>query len=178
MKIHSVTGDIIQFSPQHAELSALWVRSGFNGRFTTWSQIREKYRDVIQPVRGGSNPECPWLAPTDSILELLPPDGRLKWFYLFSNPTNLQGKPTLESVRDAVKKCLDAAVRIQVKTVSLIHIPWALPGEMSSKRQKIESARAMIEAARQWDTAHPGQITDLYLVDLDGDFGPLLPPEY
>jgi len=201
MRIHAVTGDIVQCSPQNAELAALWLRSGFNGRFTTWQQISERYRtalkplqeyekrtvtlpgthgrqrDISRPVRNEVNIDCPWLSPSDSIFELCPPASRLKYFYLFPNPTDAQGEPTLEDVCGAVKECLDASVRLKVRTVSMIHIPWALPGEMSSKEQKIASARAMIDAARQWDTANPQQITDLYLVDLDGDFGPLLHPE-
>ena len=175
MNIHAIKGDIAEMAPDIAELSVLWIRSGFNGRFTTWEfGIRKRYPGLTPLEKWETVASKPWLAPSDQVLEVHPPDGLLRFVYVFSNPFDGRGLPTLDAVQDAVTRCLDRATELSVQRIAMIHIPFAPDGKEPTRQEDIESATAIIAALRCWEGAHPGKITDVYLVDLDDDFGRLL----
>ena len=174
MNIRSIKGDIAELAPGIAELSVLWIRSGFNRRYTTWEfGIHIRYPRLTSlegEVVGGK----PWLAPSDQVLEIHPPDGLLRYLYVFSNPFDGRGFSTLDAVQDAVARCLDRAAELPTQRIAMIQIPFAPDSGKPTRQQHVESATAVIAELRRWDEAHPGKITDVYLVDLDDAFGPLL----
>ncbi len=174
MNIRSIKGDIAELAPDIAELSVLWIRSGFNRRFTTWQfGIRTRYSGLTT-LEGETVASKPWLAPSDQVLEIHPPDRLLHYLYVFSNPFDGLGFATLEALQDAVAGCLDKVAELRVQRIAMVQIPFAPEGKKQTREQHIESVTAMIAALRHWDGAHPGRIADVYLVDLDDDFGPLL----
>jgi hypothetical protein len=62
MNIRSIKGDI-------AELSVLWIGSGFNRRFTTWKfGIRTRY-PALTTLEGEIVAGKPWLAPRIKFFE-------------------------------------------------------------------------------------------------------------
>jgi hypothetical protein len=170
MNIHPVKGDIAEVGPRLANLVALWVRSGYYMRNITWETMRDRYPE-LGAAHGGANAERPWEAPMDQVFEVDPPDKNLRLVYLFSNPHDASGEPSLTAVRNAVRRCLDRASQYGVQTIAMIHIPYSPIGEKGRDERDEESAKAMIDSALQWAAAHPGRIIDLFLVDLDGAFG-------
>jgi hypothetical protein len=106
-------------------------------------------------------------------LEIHPPDRLLRYLYVFSNPFDGLGFPTLDAVQDAVVRSLDQAAALRAQRIALIQIPFAPDGQKQTRQQHLESVTATIAALRRWDEAHPGKITDAYLVDLDDDLAPL-----
>ena len=175
MNIHSIKGDIAELAPEIAELSVLWICSGFNRRYTTWEfGIHIRYPGLTPLGKWETVASKPWLAPSDQILEIHPPDGVLRYLYVFSNPFDGLGFPTLEAVQDAVVRCLDQAAGLRAQRIAMIQIPFAPEGKKQNRSQHLESVTSTITALRRWDEDHPSKITDVYLVDLDDDFGPLL----
>jgi hypothetical protein len=114
------------------------------------------------------------LAPSDQVLEIHPPDRLLRYLYVFSNPFDGLGFPTLDAVQDAVVRSLDQAAELSVQRIAMIQIPFAPEGKKQTREQHIESVTAIIAALRRWNEAHPSKITDVYLVDLDDDSAPFL----
>ena len=175
MNIHSIKGDIAELAPEIAELSVLWICSGFNRRYTTWKfGIHIRYPGLTPLAKWETVAGKPWLAASDQVLEIHPPDGVLRYLYVFSNPFDGLGFPTLAAVQDAVVRSLDQAAELQAQRIAMIQIPFAPEGRKQTREQHILSVTATISALRRWDEAHAGNITDVYLVDLDDDFGPLL----
>ena len=175
MNIRSIKGDIAALAPDLAELSVLWIRSGFNRRYTTWKfGIHIRYPGLTPLGKWETVASKPWLAPSDQVLEIHPPDKWLRYLYVFSNPFDGLGFPTLDAVQDAVVRCLDQAAELAVQRIAMMQIPFAPEGKKQTREQHILSVTAMIAALQRWDEAHQGKITDVYLVDLDEDFGPLL----
>ena len=75
MNIRSIKGDIAELAPDLAELSVLWIRSGFNRRYTTWEfGIHIRYPRLTPLGKWETVPAKPWLAPSDQVLEIHPPD--------------------------------------------------------------------------------------------------------
>jgi hypothetical protein len=176
--VHPVQGDIVEFAPGIAQLSALWVCGGFKVRYDTWRRVHEQYFRRM-PMEGGVDLREPWRAATDQVFEIDPPDGLLRFVYVFSNPSNASSVPALGAVQDAIVRLLDRAVQLGTQRVAMIHIPSAPEGRQPNDQQDIGSAAVMIAAIQRWDVAHPAQDypakpTDVYLVDLGGDFGSLL----
>jgi hypothetical protein len=116
----------------------------------------------------------PWLAASDQVLEIHPPDRLLRYLYVFSNPFDGLGFPRLNAVQDAVVRSLDQAAALRAQRIAMIQIPFTPEGRKQTREQHIESVTAAIAALRRWDHTHSGKITDVYLVDLDDDFGPLI----
>ena len=175
MNIRSIKGDIAELAPDLAELSVLWIRSGFNRRYTTWKfGIHIRYPGLTPLAKWETAASKPWLAPSDQVLEIHPPDRLLRYLYVFSNPFDGLGFPTLNAVQAAVARCLDLAAELQAKRIAMMQIPFAPDGKKQTREQHIESLTATIAALRRWDEAHPSKITDVYLVDLDDDSAPLL----
>jgi hypothetical protein len=176
MNICSIKGDIAELAPDIAELSVLWIRSGFNRRYTTWKfGLHMRYPGLTPMGKWETVASKPWLAPSDQVLEIHPPDGVLRYLYVFSNPFDGLGFPTLDAVQDAVVRCLDQAAALPAQRIAMIQIPFAPEGKKQTREQHLESVTATIMALRRWDEAHPDKITDVYLVDLDDDLAPLLP---
>jgi hypothetical protein len=169
INIQSIEGDIIEIEPSTAELVALWVYNGFNVRWQTWNRAREMY-GALAPL------DQPWVAAEDQVFEVNPPDKMPRYIYIFSNRANMPSLPTLGAVHDAVVRCLDRAEELGMNRVAMIQIPSAPGGRQPNCQQKLGSAAVMIAAIQRWGEAHPTQLTDVYLVDLKGKFGPLLSP--
>jgi len=175
MNICSIKGDIAELAPDLAELTVLWIRSGFNRRFATWEfGLHLRYVGLTPLGKWETVPAKPWLADSDQVLEVHPPDGLLRYLYVFSNQFDGLGFPTLDAVQDAVVRCLDQAAALAVQRVAMIQIPFAPEGSKQTREQHILSATALIAALRRWDEVHPGKITNVYLVDQDDDFSSLL----
>jgi hypothetical protein len=175
MNIRAIKGDIAELAPDIAELAILWIRSGFNRRFTTWEfGLHIRYPGLTPLGKWETVPAKPWLASSDQVLEIHPPDRLLRYLYIFSNPFDGLGFPTLGAVQDAVTRCLDQAAELGVQRIAMIQLPFAPEGRKQTRPQHLESVTAMIAALRRWDAARPDKITDVYLVDLDDDFSPLL----
>jgi len=167
--IQPIKGDILQLAPIRADIAALWVYNGFAVRWQTWNRAREIY-GALAPL------DQPWLAITDQVFEVNPPDLMPRYIYIFSNPRNMSSLPTLGAVLGAVARCLDRAAQLGTQRIAMIHIPSAPVGRQPTEQQKVWSAAVMIAAIQRWDETHPDQLSDVYLVDLEGDFGPLLSP--
>jgi hypothetical protein len=204
MKIHAVGGDIVGIAPQLAQAAVLWLRKGFNRRYLTWdTQMLPRYRSCLYDTIPDSV-ETPWLWPHDRFFKLCPPDGRLDTVYIFSNPTDALGVASLDEVKTLIHRCLLTLTAIPCRSVAMIHIPVAPGGRVPNAEDDLASAKAMIEALREWDREHPQQpgmdpdadihfldevrdfddyssphhvnrpIDDVYLVDLENDFAKLL----
>jgi hypothetical protein len=158
MNILTIKGDIAELAPDIAELSVLWIRGGFNRRFTTWEfAIRKRYPGLTPPGKWETVASKPWLAPSDQVLEIHPPDGLLRYLYVFSNRFEGLGFPTLDAVQDAMVRCLDQAAELAVQRIAMIQIPFAFEGRKQTREQHILSVTAIIAALRRWDEDHLGK---------------------
>jgi hypothetical protein len=176
MNIQPIHGDIVEMAPRGAELAGLWICGGFDEHFHRWRYgFRAKY-PALKPLDDGTDLERPWLAAADQVFEIDPPDELLRYIYVFSNPSDVKGLPTLEAVKSAVACCLDRAVKLEVRGVALVHIPFAPEGRTPTFQQDNQSARAILEMLRLWDECFPDRIDEVCLVDSGGRFDDLLPP--
>jgi len=177
MKIQPIHGDIAEMAPRGTELAALWLR-GSGARFQTWRfGIRDRY-PALNLLDGEAASERPWLAKVDQVFKVNQRDELLRYIYVFSNPTDAHGLPTLEAVKSAVVHCLDRAVQLEVRSAALIHIPFAPDSAKPTPSQEVESAKAMIDVLQLWDESFPDRIDEVCLVDLEGGFNGLLPPPF
>jgi hypothetical protein len=174
MNIQAVGGDIADLAPDLAEAAVLWLRSGYNLRFTTWfCKILQRYpqeRLCESPSRDREALKTPWISLRDRIIRLNPPDNKLKWLYIFSNPEDSMGVLSLEEVQSLIYRCFDALSRLECRSAAMIHIPFSPRNHNTSSQQDAASAEAMIEAIRTWDKNNPGKIDKVFLVDRKNDF--------
>lgn len=167
MELHSVTGDIVEEAPSRCDMTALWLGVGFNRRSQTWQAIRARYPEMrlVPPP-----PEMPWRNPEGVTFEISPPDGLLRYIHVLPNRADAHGCPDLPAVGAAVGSALDVAKGLRVRKVGFIHIPVSPGGWKPTPTECEWSASAMIGALGAWEASHPKRITDVFLVDLGGDF--------
>jgi hypothetical protein len=172
MKIQAVEGEIIEVAPRVAEAMVLWLRSGYCARHSTWAhKIVPRYQARCATLPTSSNvDDAPWRSPEDQLFRLEPPDGHLRLLYVFANPEDAQGVASLDEVRALIERCLDGLARRGCRSMAIIHIPIALPGRTTTVKEDTRSAVAMIDALRSWDERHPGEIDDVFCVDLADGF--------
>ena len=72
MNIRSIKGDIAELAPDLAGLSVLWIRSGFNRRYTTWKfGIHIRYPGLTPLAKWETVASKPWLAASDHFIARL-----------------------------------------------------------------------------------------------------------
>lgn len=166
MRIQSIAGNVAEVAPRSSEIAILWLRSGFNLRFSTWHfEISKKWPLVIP--EGLVDAMKPWKGNTDTLFAVEPPFGRTRYVYVFANPSDSQGYAGVEEVSAAIDRAFDRARSLGVRSAALIHIPVVGCDDA-------ESARAMVVAIDRWDCAHPRWLEDVVLVDRTGDFRRIL----
>jgi len=174
MNIRSIGGDIADVAPDHAECAALWLRSGFNMRFSTWRfKFMDANRELVALDRR-TEPERPWLSGSDSLWELRPSIRRLRYLYVFSNPDDAHAYRGLHAVNAAVTRCLDRMSMIGVKSVAFIHIPAVENNAIPTAEDDLKSAREMLGAISTWQADHAETGIEVVLVDRTDDFADLL----
>ena len=172
MKIQAVGGDIAEVAPQMAEAMVLWLRSGYCERHSTWAhKILPRYqaRCVTLPT-SSSMDDAPWQSPEDRLFWLHPPDRRLRLLYVFANPKDDHGVASLDEVGTLIARCLDELARHGCRSMAILHIPVVLPSGAKAANEDTRAAVAMINALRSWDERHPGEIDDVFCVDLADGF--------
>lgn len=174
MEILHARGDILDLSRDDSDAVALWVRSGFNVRDITWRSLEREFASRLSPplMEG----DRPWKSATDLVWEVHPPLQRLRYVYLFSNPSDSFGYGSLDEVSAAVSRCLDRLNSEGVRRLSMMHMPVSPTGDRPTDEEDLASARAMVQALRDWDALNPGQMDRILLVDKVDDFSRVLPP--
>ena len=187
MHIHTIRGDVCEIAPTRAEAAILWLRSGFNRRQQIWLKLLEKYLGRMVPVLSvPMNPRAAvqtdtfvnlgrlWADRADQLLELQPAVQRLRYLYILANPDDGKGYQTTTRLTGFLRRSLTILADRQVRDVAMIHIPLAVPRNEVRRPYDQQSAAAMMEAITVWDLRKPGQIDNVYLVDLKGAFASLV----
>ena len=175
MNIRSLGGDIADVAPKHAECAALWLRSGFNYRYTAWRFKLANGERELTPMDHEAPIKRPWESEQDSLWKLHPPIGRLRYLYVFANPDNALAYRGLPSIDAAITRCLDRMATIGVTSVAMILIPAVEYTSSPTPEDETRSAQEMIRSISTWEAEHPWHQLDIFLVDLKDDFAALLP---
>jgi hypothetical protein len=174
--------NIFEFAPSECDACAFWLSSGFRGLCHGWiefvrdlsnppHQVRQLVCDQWQPFAlEDGNPA--WKKFSGRLLWIDPAIGiRLKYVYLFPNMDD----GTLddpEKARCMVMEALETLNDARAKNIAMNSIQ----GPDRHVRKSIKNV--MFKAASDWFTMDDNlcrskrTIDQIYLVDLEGDFGP------
>lgn len=199
VEIIAVTGDIVHEAPRVAEASILWLWSGSARRVDTWHDLVRRYQYRPQE----NLPTNPWLDQVFEVVPGAEED-QLRYLYVFANPDDRRGcslRQIRDAIHRALERLTAFGVRRMAMTNipyraqpdddmddPILAKPHEEDGgsrfEISNTSEALEdddmfvgdrhAARVMIDAIRNWDHENQGRLDNIYLVDLRGDFAPLL----
>ena len=176
MIIQALEGDVAMVAPGVAQASALWLRSGFNGRCATW-QFR--ILSDWQPIIDDPPDERPWHRHHDSLFRLRMTNTDLKYAYVFSNPNDGFGYTSLEQLHDSLWRCLEALSALEgIARVAFIHMPFSPQNRPTTREDNLSAATEMVRTLQEWaQIRDPNPFTHVYLIDFRNDFSHVLAAE-
>ena len=170
INIHPIAGDIFEIAPKIADAAILYLNSGFCMREVTWRQIRENWcPHAFHPNLHNIDGQ-PWEHSSDILYRVHVPDSQLRFIYIFSNPNNSKGFTTLENLESSLIRSLNSLSDLNIKRISLIHIPFVTEKNLPTLKNNICSANLMVRTLQNWDLENPSVFSDAYLVDLSDGF--------
>jgi hypothetical protein len=122
MPIQNIKGMLMDFSPQHLEAIALFMRTGFNTRQCVWLDVPDKKENLRSLDSLREIPEKPWLISHDTVFEIK--DAvfqKLKYIYIFSNPTDQKAYLGFDAIEDCIARSLDSLI-IMMTTFKARHL--------------------------------------------------------
>lgn len=171
MPIKNIKGMLMDFAPQNVEAIVLFISSGFNTRKSCWEyDIPNKDKNLLSMDGLNEIPEKPWLLYQDTLFEIK--NGifkKLKYIYIYSNPSDDKAFFGFPTVTSAITRSLDRLSIYNIKSIAFILIPTTeSPQLINSDVDDIKSARIMVETIQDW--MKKNRELDVYLVDRVGDF--------
>ena len=86
------------------------------------------------------------------------------------NLHNIEGFTTLENLESSLIRSLNSLSDLNIKRISLIHIPFVTEKNLPTLKNNICSANLMVRTLQNWDLENPSVFSDAYLVDLSDGF--------
>ncbi|RAR73804.1 hypothetical protein [Flavobacterium aciduliphilum] len=170
MPIQNIKGMLMDFAPQHAEAIAVFMRTGFNSRHDVWLEIPNKKENLISLDSLSELPEKPWLLTHDTVFEIK--DAvyeKLKYLYIFSNPTDQKAYLGFDTIKDCITRSLDRLNSYHINSIAYILIPATEnPDRVNTKEDDDKSATLMNESIQNWMLNN--RELEVYLVDRVGGF--------
>jgi len=183
MPIYSLKGMIMDVASSKSEAIAVWICSGFNTRNAIWRfeiTRREINLELVYPIDGNfflnylNAANEPWRLDYETLWQITnKPDQKLKYIYVFPNPSDKQRLDNLEDIDGLINNCLDILKGKKINSVSFILIPALPGGDHNTEIEDIASAKRMIACIQNWLKENKSSI-DVYLVDRLDSFSPIL----
>ncbi len=161
---------LMDFAPQNVEAIAVFMRTGFNTRHDVWLEIPNKKENLLSLDSLSAIPEKPWFIEHDTIFEIN--DAvfqKLKYIYVFSNPTDQNAYSGFETIEDCINSSLDRLSSYNVNSIAYMLIPATENPEMvNTDEDDVKSAALMFESIQNWMLNN--RKLEVYLVDRVGGF--------
>ena len=171
MAIKNIKGMLMDFAPQNVDAIVLFISSGFNTRNSLWLfDIPNKKENLLSLDGHNEIPEKPWLLNQDTLFEIKSSVfKKLKFIYIYSNPSDKKAYSGFSSIESSIKRSLDRLSMYNIKSLAYILIPATENPELiNSNEDDSKCARLMIETIQDW--MKKNRELDVFLVDRVGDF--------
>lgn len=172
MPILNRMGNIMEVAPESVESIALWIYSGFNGRYVIWKFDLPERNPQLLTVVGSEfdfdryvDTSSPWLSEYDTLWKLNNEFKKLKYIYVFTNPHNAHSFEG--DINALIKRCLDELDRNNIRSVGMIFIPNE--SIIGNDTDELDAARRMVAALQHWLNNNNDRMR-IELVDRVDDF--------
>jgi hypothetical protein len=165
MPIQHIKGMLMDFAPQQVEAIAVFMRTGFNTRHGVWLEIPNKKEKLISLDCLSEIPEKPWLISHDTVFEIKEDVfQKLKYIYVFSNPTDQKAYSGFDAIEDCITRSLDRLSTYNIKSIAYILIPATEnPDRVNNNEDDVKSAKLMVQSIQKW--IENNSELEVYLVD-------------
>ena len=174
MPIKTIKGMLMDFASKNVEAIAIFMRTGFNPRNGVWLEIPNKKENLISLDGLSELPEKPWLLTHDTVFEIK--DAvyqKLKYLYIFSNPTDQKAYLGFDSIEDCITRSLNRLNSLQINSIAYILIPATEnPDRVNTNEDDVKSATLMVQSIQNWMLNN--RELEVYLVDRVNDFKNIL----
>jgi len=181
MPIFSRRGNIMEVAPESVEAIALWIYSGFNGRYSIWKfELPDRNPQLLSVIGADNLPivngefdidsyvdnSSPWQSRYDSLWSLKNDKYEiLKYVYVFANPHNAHSFEG--DINVLINRCLNELARNNIRSVGMIFIPNA--DIVGTDTDELAAASRMVTALQNWLNNNNDRMK-IELVDRVDDF--------